>query len=375
MRILIINWRSIKDKNEGGAERATFEFAKVWVKDYGATVYWLSPPHDENIRSETIEGINFIYTGLPLSRNIFALIVKFPLFYFSVIFKYLTTLKGRIDVVIDQVHGIPYLTPLYVKEKKAVYIHEVAGAIWDIMYPIPINWLGKIVEKLFFSFYKDTYFIANSQSTCKDLGEKLKISSNNIGMVQYGVTAPINNNVPQKEKELTVVYLNRIVKMKGIERAIESFSLLLNIYPKAQMWVIGTGEEAYINTIKNLVAKLSIGKSIHFLGFVDGDKKFELLGKAHVLVNPSYLEGWGLVNIEANRMATPVVAFKVKGCVDSVIEGVSGYLTEDNDVKQFTQNIIKAYNNETLRKTSLEYSQQFYWSVQAKKFYETLETL
>jgi len=34
MKILIINWRSLKDPLEGGAERATLEFAKRWVKKY-----------------------------------------------------------------------------------------------------------------------------------------------------------------------------------------------------------------------------------------------------------------------------------------------------------------------------------------------------
>ena len=54
--------------------------------------------------------------------------------------------KNNVDVVIDQVHGLPFLTPLYVKNKKIImYIHEVAGEIWTKMYPFPIGTIGRMV--------------------------------------------------------------------------------------------------------------------------------------------------------------------------------------------------------------------------------------
>ncbi|HEX9007683.1 MAG TPA: hypothetical protein VF837_00280, partial [Patescibacteria group bacterium] len=117
MKILILNWRSIKDPLQGGAELATFEFAKRWTRDYQAEITWLSPVYDKNIKEETIDGIKFKYIGSSLNRNLFTLVISFPIFYFLVFWTYLTKFKNHVDVVIDQVHGIPYLTPLYVKEK------------------------------------------------------------------------------------------------------------------------------------------------------------------------------------------------------------------------------------------------------------------
>lgn len=377
MRILILNWRSIKDPMEGGAERATFEFAKRWVKNQNAKVTWLSPCYDSNIKNETIEGIDFEYVGLPLSRNIFWLLVVFPLFYISVIYTYLTKYKGKVDVVIDQVHGIPYLTPLYVTEKIVVYIHEVAGEIWKIMYPFPVNYLGLIAEKLFFSIYRflNIKFIANSMSTLNDLRTVLKIKKENISMIPYGVTAPIVNLkfMPKKEKNLTIVYLNRLVKMKGIERGIKVFQKVIQEYPEAKMWIIGKGEDKYVNHLKELVIDKKLESSVIFLGYIDGEEKFDYLAKAHVLINPSYLEGWGLVNIEANRMGTPVVAFDVKGCRDSIVNGINGYLSPDGNIESMTEKIFKIYEEDNLQESSWKYSNEFDWDSLEKEFLRQLE--
>ena len=35
--------------------------------------------------------------------------------------------KNNYDVVVDEIHGLPYFTPLYVKEPIIAFIHEVAG--------------------------------------------------------------------------------------------------------------------------------------------------------------------------------------------------------------------------------------------------------
>jgi glycosyltransferase involved in cell wall biosynthesis len=379
VKILIINWRSIKDPLEGGAERATFEFSKRWIQKHNADVVWLSPTYDYKVKEETIDGIKFEYIGLPLNRNVFWLLIVFPLFYFLVIYKYLSKHRGNVDIVIDQVHGIPYLTPLYVKEKIAVYIHEVAGEIWGIMYPLPIRILGQTIEKIIFFIYKifNINFIANSNSTFTDLVEKVGIKKELIQIAPYGVTAPHTKfeTLPLKEKELTVVYLNRIVKMKGIERGLKVFAKVNKEIPNSKMWVIGKGEEEFISQLSKQVTELGLDNHVEFVGFKDGEEKYNMLGKAHVLMNPSYLEGFGLVNIEANRMGTPAVVFNVRGCRDSVQNGINGLLAENDDLEAMAENIKKLYTSLDLRKTSWEYSNQFDWDIQAEIFYKKLEEI
>lgn len=379
MKILIINWRSLKDPLEGGAERATFEFAKRWVKKYKCEVFWLSPNYSKEIHEETIEGVKFDYIGLPLTRNVVRLLFVFPLFYIKVFFRYLLNYRGKIDIVIDQVHGIPFLTPFYVKEKKVVYMHEVAGEIWKIMYPFPIKSIGYFIEEILLKIYRllKIKFIVNSESTENDLISKIGVSKENVKIIYYGVSAPKTEylSLPKKEKNLQLVYLNRIVKMKGIERALRVFEIVSKKIPDSNFVVIGKGEDKYICEIKEFTKTLNVINRVKFVGFIEEGKKFELLGKSHLLINPSYLEGFGLVNIEANRMGTPAMVFNVRGCKDSVKDGISGKISPDEDIENMAENIIKNYQNEKLRKSSWEYSNKFDWDIQAKIFFEELERI
>lgn len=369
MKILIINWRSIKDPLEGGAERATFENAKRWVKNHKDKVTWLSPKYDRSIDSETIEGVNFQYIGFPLTRNLFQLIFTFPIFYFLVFWTYMIEFKGKVDVVIDQVHGIPYLTPLYVKEKIIVYIHEVAGEIWDLMYPFPINKIGKLIEKLIFLPYKKVAFVG-AQTVTKEL-PLVGIPAGNIHTVSYGVTAPKLSSVPTKNKDLTVVYVNRLVKMKGPERALLVFKEVLKKDKNAKLIMSGKGDLKYIGSLIELVKNMKMEKSVKIV-YLSDEEKYETLRSAHVIINSSYKEGWGLINIEANCFGTPVVAFKVKGNTESVSEGVSGFLFESKDIKKMAKKIVELKNNTRIRQSTLEYSKQFDWDKVSNQFYEIL---
>lgn len=368
MKILILNWRSIKDPLAGGAEVATFEHARRWVKNHNAEITWLSPIYDKSIKEETIDGINFKYIGLPLNRSLLQLFFTFPYFYFLVFLNYMTKYRSKIDVVIDQVHGFPYLTPLYVKEKILVYVHEVAGDIWDRMYPFPINLIGKLIEKLIFKPYKNTKFVTVSNGTKNDL-INLGIPSSNIEVIYNGVSVPILDKPQKKEENFTIIFLNRLVKMKGIERAIEIVSRVKKDIPNLQFWIVGKGEENYIKYLEDKIKNLELEENTKFWGFVSEETKIDLLTKAQVLINTSYKEGWGLVNIEANARGTPVIAYKVEGNIESIKDGVSGYLAENENLNDFAIKIIKAKDNKRLQQTSIEFAKNFDWGKVANSYY------
>lgn len=372
MRILILNWRSLRDPLAGGAEVATFEHAKRWVKNHNAEVTWLSPIYDKTIKSESIEGVNFKYIGLPLTRKLSTLIFTYPLFFILVIYNYFRFYRNRIDVVIDQVHGLPYLTPLYVKEKIVVYIHEIAGDIWNQMYVFPINIIGRTLEKLVFIPYRNTKFIAVSESTKSDL-VKIGIPKENIEIVYNGVNVPIIDSPEKKEDIFTIIYLNRLVKMKGIERAIDIVAEVKKEIPNVHFWIVGKGEEDYVDYLNQKVKSLDLERNTKFFGYVDEETKIELLTKAHVLINTSYKEGWGLVNLEANARGTPVVGFDVNGNSESISDGNSGYICKSSSNKDFAELVLKTYNSNTLQVSSIEFAKKFDWNKQSELYYNVIK--
>ncbi|MDE2588381.1 MAG: glycosyltransferase, partial [Patescibacteria group bacterium] len=189
MHILILNWRDPKNSLAGGAEIVTFEHAKAWVKA-GHTVTWFTSRFRGMPKDEVLQGVHFIRKGGSLGVYLFA-----PFFYLES--------KNKFDIVIDEIHGIPFFTPLYVhNSKKVAFIHEVAGEIWDYMYPFPINYIGKLLEIFYFKIYQHVKFWTDAPSTIDELVSK-GIPWGNCTAIPCPITNSIVSKIPEKEKDPT----------------------------------------------------------------------------------------------------------------------------------------------------------------------------
>ncbi len=372
MNILIINWRSLKDSNAGGAERVTFEHAKHWIADHGAAVSWLAPPYSE-LTSETIEGVMFDYIGWPLKKSTLNLLISYPIFYLSVFWRYLSFYRYRTDVIIEGVHGVPFLSRFYASKPVIIYLQEVAGPIWDKMFGFPINILGKTIERIFLRLYKRNRFVVGSDSTKIDL-IKVGIPENVISIVNHGSNLETISKLPEKTPYYSVLFLNRLVRMKGPERALKCFAKILSKRSDAVLNMVGAYDESYLKKLKDLCNDLEISHKVKFNGYVSEEKKLSLLRSSHVLLNTSYKEGWGLCNIEANSQGTPVIAFDVEGNRDSVSNGISGYLVPDGDVDAMAEEALSVENDEQIMKSSIEFSKRFSWKAQASLFYSIIKS-
>jgi glycosyltransferase involved in cell wall biosynthesis len=104
------------------------------------------------------------------------------------------------------------------------------------------------------------------------------------------------------------------------------FAILAKKVKQITLWIVGTGDVSYRQYLENLAKTLGIDKQITFYGFVSQEKKFELMARSHILVNPSIKEGWGLTVPEAGAVGTPCVVYNVAGLRDLVQDGVNGLL-------------------------------------------------
>ena len=60
-----------------------------------------------------------------------------------------------------------------------------------------------------------------------------------------------------------------------------------------------------------------------------------------VIVLPTYREGLRMVPLEAAAMELPVVATRIPGCTDAVVDGVTGTLVPVHDAAALTEAIRK----------------------------------
>ena len=350
MNILILNWRDIKNPKSGGAEIVTLEHAKAWVKK-GHKVTWFTSEFQGSKRQETINNINIVRRGNSLTVYLYA----FVFYLFA---------GKKFDLVIDEIHGLPFFTPFYVKKPKIAFIHEVAGEIWDYMLPFPGNKIGKLIEPLYFKLYKNVKFWTDADSTTGDLA-KYGIKKGNCTVINCPVLNKPLTALPNKEKVFTFIFVSRVVEMKGIEHVIRSFFYILRELKNANLWIVGGGEEAYVKELKDMAKTYAIDTKIKFFGQVTQEKKLELMKKAHILLHASVKEGWGLVVIEAASMATPSVVYNVSGLRDSVKNGKTGIVLEENNVHEMAKESVGLIKDkkkyQSYQKNCLEWAESLSW--------------
>lgn len=123
-------------------------------------------------------------------------------------------------------------------------------------------------------------------------------------------------------------FLGRIHRDKGITEMVEAFEELARENPDIHLILVG-GWEAEHHLAWATVDLINGHGRIHAVGFQE--KPQDYIAAFDVMVFPSYREGFGLVAIEAEALAVPVIAFDIPGPRDAIMNGETGYLVPLKD--------------------------------------------
>ena len=141
--------------------------------------------------------------------------------------------------------------------------------------------------------------------------------------------------------------------------------------------VLGTGDD--VSHLKKLTSELNLNGNVNFRGFVTDQDKVEYLSRAHVVVNSSIKEGWGITNLEANACGTPVISANVPGLRDSVRNGESGLLYEYGDLQDLSAKISLVLSDNSVRTRlsngAVEWAKKFTWDRSAEEMLELCKRL
>ena len=70
-----------------------------------------------------------------------------------------------------------------------------------------------------------------------------------------------------------------------------------------------------------------------------------------IVTLPSKREGFGLILLEAAAMELATIATSVTGCVDAVVDGVTGLLVDVDDSEELHKAMLKLVKEPELRRT------------------------
>jgi len=130
-----------------------------------------------------------------------------------------------------------------------------------------------------------------------------------------------------------ILCVGRIVRDKGFDLALVALALLKDRFPVAQMVIAGDGGAR--EDLEDQAQRLGIRERVRFSGWVKHEDIPAFMNEATVVVMPSrWEEAFGLVALEAALMERPVIATRVGGLPEVVVDGVTGILIDkENSVE------------------------------------------
>ncbi len=121
-----------------------------------------------------------------------------------------------------------------------------------------------------------------------------------------------------------VVFTGRLEYEKGVHTLVDAFPRLRRRFPGIRLVVVGRG--GWQTQLEEQVARLRLGRSVEFAGWLTESELCAVTAAADVAVVPSVYEPFGMVALEAAALGTPLVASDTGGLAEIVAHGETGLL-------------------------------------------------
>lgn len=251
---------------------------------------------------------------------------------------------ARVKVRIYHIHGLRYVT-------------TTGSQRWLLR---ASEWLSCRLAHQVFCVSSSVREVVISEGLCP--AHKIKVihngSINGVDAVNlfnpllYEQERPANRSQHSIPKDALVIgYLGRIVKDKGITELQEAWQSLRYDYPNLHLLLAGPFEPQD-PLPADVEAALRRDERVHI---VDKTIDYEDIPAYYcamdVVAFPTYREGFGMIGIEGAAMGLPVVATRIPGCVDAVVDGVTGTLVPVRDSAALAQ-AIRAYLDDPALRTA-----------------------
>jgi glycosyltransferase involved in cell wall biosynthesis len=308
VRILFVSWRDLAHPNAGGSEVVVDVLATSLTKR-GHDVSLLCGGPVEPRPYEVVDngGKHLQYLRAPLA--------------------YARRFRDA-DLVVDVANGMTFMSPLWRRGPRVLFVHHVHTEQWGMYFPRPVAAVARSAETHGLpALYRNTHMVAVSPSTGSEL-EALGVDPSHIHVVNNGVhIEPVTTPVERSTTPMFVA-LGRLAANKRID-------LLLDVWAKVaprtggKLVIVGDGPEA--ERLGRRIRTEPALCDVVLEGRVSEARKSELLRQSWFLLHTAEREGWGLAILEAGLCGTPSLAFRVPGVKDAVIDGVTGVLVENAD--------------------------------------------
>jgi len=350
----------------GGGEYIFYHWAKELVKK-GHEVFVITQRLHGTKPQEVVEGINVFRVGstpklsgtLPIgiSTNISFLISS-----------YFMGMKIGKKYNIDVIHSNTYI-PVFSAQWCANRLHKPhIATVHDVYYTskkdfwkswskqTQMSWLSKFagpkIEKMI-AKKKVTLFHTVSEKSKSDLLEmgvsrKISVIPNGIDVDDY--------NIEEIEPKNQVIFVGRLIFYKNIGIIIDAISKVIKKIPDVKLVIVGDGPQK--SELMNKVKSLGLQSSITLTGNISEQEKIQLIHESRILLNPSLIEGFGIVVLEGFACGKPVIVSDTKPLSDLITELKDGFVVSAHNSDKWAERIIELLSNPEIAEKMGEFGKQ-----------------
>jgi phosphatidylinositol alpha-1,6-mannosyltransferase len=170
----------------------------------------------------------------------------------------------------------------------------------------------------------------------RDLALAAGADSGRVRVIPVGASVAADTERPAQAGPPTLLTVGRLNEpYKGHDVMLRALPLVAAAVPEARWVVVGDGPLRA--ALESRAAAYGVRDRVQFTGQVTDDERDALFRSSHVFVMPARTpangagEGFGIVFLEANLHGLPVVAGRVGGALDAVVDGVTGVLVDPAD--------------------------------------------
>lgn len=336
-------------KVEGGAENVVTSLLNIYPEaDFFSLIDFFS---DEQ-RKKVLSGKRSTYTfiqRLPFAKKYF----QHYLFLFPLAIERLDLRKY--DLIISSSHAVAKGVLNGPDQLHICYSHTPMRYAWDMYFNYKEEHHVKGLKERFLSYVlhkiriwdvvssnRVDYFIANSSFVKKRISKYYRRDAKII-------YPPVNTSRYSlcTQKEEFYFTASRLVPYKKIKMVVKAF-----IKNKKPLIVAGSGAE--LKEIKSIATD-----NITVLGHISDEKMVELMEKAKAFVFAAY-EDFGIIPVEAMMCGTPVIAYGKGGITNTVVDGITGVLYNEQSVESLNTAVAKfekmSFDYEAISKHAQKFS-------------------
>lgn len=168
--------------------------------------------------------------------------------------------------------------------------------------------------------------VAASEALAREAEALLSWAPGRVGVARMPVASAVPLPLPP-HPPLRLVAVGRLAPEKGFDVLLGAMGRLVAGGTDVHLEVVGAGPQ------QEHLARLALplGARVRWLGPLPRQELDARLAAAHALVAPSRREGLGLVALEALAQGRPVVASRVGGLPEAVVDGEDGLLVPPGD--------------------------------------------